>query len=102
MTKRPSLSQGLKSSKLAEDMKALSETTAPNPTALVEKAHVAVLPQEPKLAGKRYEGMKKMLIPLDPTMHRKLKMLAVQNDITLERAVQEAIALYVGSRDLNQ
>lgn len=95
MTKRPSLSQGIKSSKLAEDMKTLSETTAPNPTALVERAHVSTPLQEPKLVGKRYEGMKKMLIPLDPAVHRQLKMLAVQNDMTLEKVVQEAIARYI-------
>ena len=97
MTKRPSLVQGLKSSKLSEDMKALSETTAPNPDALVEKVQVSDPPREPKLVGRRYEGMKKMLIPLDPSVHRKLKMMAVQNDMTLEKIVQEAISKYIGN-----
>jgi predicted HicB family RNase H-like nuclease len=90
MSKRPSL---------AESMKALSEPTAPDPIALVSR-EAPVTPQaEPtRTTGKRYEGFKKMLIPVDPEVHRKLRMIGLQRDMTLERVVQEAVAEYVLKR----
>jgi len=87
----------IKKSSLAESMKPLSDVTAPNPEQLVEKAQTVIQQPEHKLAGKRYEGMKKMLIPLDPAEHRKLKMMAVERDMTLEKIVQEAIRSYISS-----
>lgn len=87
MSKRPSL---------AESMKALSEPTAPDPVALVSKEVPATPKAEPpRSTGKRYEGFKKMLIPVDPEVHRKLRIIGLQRDMTLERVVQEAVAEYV-------
>lgn len=89
MVKRPSL---------AESMKAMAETTAPDPVALVSKE---VSPTSPLKAesirstGKRYDGYKKMLIPVDPEVHRKLRMIGLQRDMTLEKIVQEAVLEYV-------
>ena len=87
MTKRPSL---------ADSMKALSETTVPDPISLVAKNQVPPPEKSSPKTGKRYEGMKTMLIPVPPEIHRKLRMIAIQRDgWTLERTVQDAIAKYV-------
>lgn len=99
MVKRASLASGVKPSKLAESMRPLAEETAPNPLILVEGTPAPSLPKEPKPVGKRYEGKKTMLIPLDPAIHRKLKIVAVQRDMTLEKIVQEAISTYI-SKDV--
>lgn len=87
MSKRPSL---------AESMKALSEPTAPDPVALVSReASVAPKAEPTRATGKRYEGFKKMLIPVAPEIHRQLRMIGLQRDMTLEKVVQEAVADYV-------
>lgn len=88
MTKRPSL---------ASSMRTLAEPTAPDPVALVasRKAAVEAVPSQKAKAGPRYEGMKKMLIPVDPDTHRRLRMLALQQGVTLEKLMQDAAADYV-------
>lgn len=101
MVKRASLAGNVKPSKLAESMRPLAEVTAPDPEGLVERAPAVSVPKAPKPVGKRYEGKKTMLIPLDPTIHRKLKMLAVEKDMTLEKVVQRAIELYVSTDQSN-
>ena len=92
MTKRPSL---------ADSMKTLSETTAPDPVALVTKSQVPPQEKPSSKTGKRYAGMKTMLIPVLPDQHRKLRMIALQRDgWTLERIVQDAIAKYIKENDV--
>lgn len=87
MTKRPSL---------ASSMKSLSETTTPDPVALVAKSQTPSSDKPSPKGGKRYAGMKTMLIPVPPEHHRKLRMIAIQRDgWTLERIVQEAIEQYL-------
>jgi len=87
MTKRPSL---------ADSMKTLSETTVPDPVALVTKSQVPPQEKPSSKTGKRYAGMKTMLIPVLPDQHRMLRMIALQRDgWTLEKVVQEAIAEYI-------
>lgn len=86
MTKRPSLS---------DSMKALAEPTLPDPVALVAKRQTQPAMEPSPQPAKRYEGMKKMLIPIDPKIHRELRMMALQRDLTLEKIVQEAILDFV-------
>lgn len=87
MTKRPSL---------ASSMKSLSETTVPDPVALVTKSQTPSPDKPSSKTGKRYAGMKTMLIPVPPEHHRKLRMIAIQRDgWTLERTVQDAIEQYI-------
>jgi hypothetical protein len=95
MTKRPSL---------ASNMKALAEPTAPDPVALVAKAREERSPAPvsvPAPAERRSfhaatrEGMKRLLTPVEPSLHKRLKMLAVQQETTLEAITRAALAEYV-------
>ena len=94
MGRRPSLN-----SNLNKAMREVKETTAVTPEELVERTKPTVSPDPvivpSKASGKRHDGMRKMLIPLDPEVHRRLKLRAVQNDLTLEKIVQEAISHYL-------
>jgi len=89
MTKRPSL---------ASNMKALAEPTTPDPVALVARAKEehSPAPAECKAfhAATR-EGMKRLLTPVEPSLHKRLKMLAVQQETTLEAITRAALAEYV-------
>ena len=101
MAKRVSLASSVKPSKIDESMRPLAENTKPDLTALFEETPSVPFSKEPKSGGRRYEGKKTMLIPLDPAIHRKLKMLAVEKDMTLEKVVQRAIELYVSKDQSN-
>lgn len=81
-------------------MRTLQQTTTPDPAALVAKTVPEAPARKPRQSpgehGERYAGMKKMLIPIDPELHRKLRMMALARDGgTLEKIVQEACAEYV-------
>ena len=78
MTKRPSL---------ASSMKALEEP-APDPLAR---------PVKPA-AGTRV-GMKRLLTPVEPALHKRLKILAVQQDTTLEALTRVALEAYLLQHD---
>lgn len=78
--KRPSLS---------ESMKALSQDMTPDPEALVIKAA-----KRPPSILSRSE-MKKLLIPVNPSLHKRLKLLAVQQDRTLEDVCRSALEQYL-------
>ena len=84
MTKRPSL---------ANSMKALAENTAPDPVALVARGRggegKAVKPAATRA------GMKRLLTPVEPQLHKRLKMLAVQQDTTLEAVTRAALEAYL-------
>ena len=90
MSKRPSL---------AANMKAVAEQTQPDPAALVAQARssAALAPhsvQPARVAGERYAGMKRALIPLDPAVHQQLRMLALRQGTTFEKIMQAAAAEY--------
>ncbi len=81
MTKRPSL---------ADSMKAFAEPTQPVP------APVAVSPPAPVTGrAKSRAGMKLLLTPVEPSIHKRLKLLAVQQDSTIEATVRTALAEYL-------
>ena len=82
MTKRPSL---------ASSMKALKEDVAPNPVALVAKAREPEAPTPQKFHAATREGMKRLLTPVSPDLHKRLKMLAVSQDTTLEAITRAAL-----------
>jgi hypothetical protein len=92
MTKRPSL---------ADSMKAFAEP-APDPVVRGEPpvaGHVVI----PRPAGKFYaksrEGMKRLLTPIEPAMHKRLKMLAIKQDCTLEALTRKALEDYLTRYD---
>lgn len=89
MIKRPSL---------ASSMKALREDVAPDPVALVAKAREpeAPAPVSPqKFHAATREGMKRLLTPVPPELHKQLKMLAVSQDTTLEALTRAALEAYL-------
>jgi hypothetical protein len=98
MTKRPSL---------ASNMKALAEPTAPDPVALVAKAREEreASPTPAQVAAPKAfhaatrEGMKRLLTPIEPALHKRLKLLAVQQETTLEAITRAALAEYVAKHD---
>ena len=84
MTKRPSL---------ASSMRALAEDTAPDPVALVAKAREPLTTA--KAAPATRVGMKRLLTPVTPELHKRLKMLAVSQDTTLEAIARTALEAYL-------
>ena len=84
MTKRPSL---------ASSMKALAEDTAPDPVALVAKAREPAA--APRGTAQTRAGMKRLLTPVTPELHKRLKMLAVSHDTTLEAITRTALESYL-------
>jgi predicted transcriptional regulator len=46
-------------------------------------------------------GMKRLLIPVEPELHKKLKLLAVQQDTTLEALTRAALAGYIAATALD-
>lgn len=97
MSKLPSLSSSVN---LSKSMKSVSESTQPDLEALVANRQVQPAADPTPQPTKRYEGMKKMLIPIDPKIHRDLKMIALQRDTTLEKIVQEAVLQFVRSSSI--
>jgi len=86
MTKRPSL---------ASSMKALAEDTAPDPVALVTKAREATPAMIAKVTIPTRAGMKRLLTPVTPELHKRLKMLAVSQETTLEAITRTALESYL-------
>jgi predicted transcriptional regulator len=88
MTKRPSL---------ASNMKALAEPTAPDPEALVAKAREERPPfiERKTFHAATREGMKRLLTPVEPELHKRLKLLAVQQETTLEAITRAALMEYI-------
>jgi hypothetical protein len=78
-SKRPSLS---------ESMKSLSQDPTPVPETPIAK------PAKPPSVTARAE-MKKLLIPVEPSLHKSLKLLAVQQDRTLEDVCRVALRSYL-------
>jgi hypothetical protein len=91
MSKRPSL---------ATSMKALAEDTTPDPMALTAKSTGAPAPGIAKPAATR-AGMKRLLTPVAPELHKRLKLLAVKQDTTLEALTRAALESYLSQHDSN-
>ena len=91
MSKRPSL---------ASSMKALAEDTTPDSVALAQKAREAPAPVTAKSAATR-AGMKRLLTPVAPELHKRLKLLAVRQDTTLEALTRAALESYISQHDSN-
>ena len=87
----------MKRPSLASSMKVLNEDTAPDPVALVTKA------REPAAKGKApaatRAGMKRLLTPVEPQLHKRLKILAAQQDTTLEALTRAALESYISKHD---
>jgi hypothetical protein len=94
MTKRPTL---------ASSMKALHEDTAPDPVALMTKARVRPTTElEPaKAPAASRAGMKRLLTPIEPQLHKRLKILAAQQDMTLEAITRAALESYLSKQESN-
>ncbi len=89
MTKRPSL---------ADSMKAFAEP--PTHVAQPLPAPIAVPSPAPAPAptagrAKSRAGMKLLLTPVEPSIHKRLKLLAVQQDSTMEATVRAALLEYL-------
>lgn len=82
MAKRPSL---------ATSMKALAEDTGPDLVAIVGAT-------KPKTAATRV-GMKRVLIPMPPQLHKRLKRFAVEQDTTIEAVSRTALESYLASNE---
>jgi len=90
MSKRPSL---------ASSMKALSEDITPDPVALVTKSRTPATSVAVKPAASTREGMKRLLTPVTPQLHKRLKMMAVREDTTLEAITRTALEFYLSKHD---
>jgi hypothetical protein len=78
MSKRPSL---------AENMRSVADEPRP------------ALAAAPKGRARSRLGKKLILVPLDPQVHLKLRHRALDEGVTVEAFVQEAIAAYLGLED---
>jgi len=80
-------------------MKVLAEDTAPDPVALVAKAREPAA--TPKATTPTRAGMKRLLTPVAPELHKRLKMLAVSQDTTLEAITRTALESYLSQHASN-
>ena len=69
----------MKRGSLAQNLKALSRK--PDPAA-----------ERPPSSR---EGLKKILVPVEPELHKRLKLLAVQQDRTMESIMRAALTEYL-------
>ena len=90
----------MKRPSLASSMKALTEDTAPDPLALVSKAREPAAPTGKAPAATR-AGMKRLLTPVEPQLHKRLKIFAAQQDTTLEALTRAALESYLSKHDSN-
>ena len=90
----------MKRPSLASSMKVLNEDTAPDPVALVTKAREPVATVKAPAAATR-AGMKRLLTPVEPQLHKRLKILAAQQDTTLEALTRAALESYISKHDSN-
>jgi hypothetical protein len=83
----------MKRPSLANSMKVLDEDTSPDPVALISKA------RKPAAKGKTpaatRAGMKRLLTPIEPQLHKRLKILAAQQETTLEALTRAALEFYI-------
>ena len=87
--KRPSLAESLRQS-VAVDPPPIAAPVPATPTAV----HVEAPQATPRSAGfyaATRVGKKKVTAALNPTMHKQLKGLAVEHDVTTEALIIEAI-----------
>ncbi len=85
MTKRPSL---------ADSMRSFAEPAQPIPIP-VSPPTPAPAPAPAAGRAKSRAGMKLLLTPVEPSIHKRLKLLAVQQDSTMEATVRAALLKYL-------
>ena len=90
----------MKRPSLAFSMKALAQDHSPDPVALVQRTSPARESMERKPAATR-AGMKRLLTPVTPELHKKLKLLAVKQDTTLEAVTRAALEDYLSKHASN-
>lgn len=79
----------MKRPSLATSMKALKSDAPDTP---------APRPPAPYHAATR-DGMKRLLIPVAPAFHKRLKRLAVDQDMTLEAMTRAALEAYLSEHE---
>ena len=84
----------MKRPQLAASMNALKRD-APDPLALVANARAPT----PKATAATREGMKRLLVPLVPALHKRLKIAAATNEKTLEAMAREALEDYLSKHE---
>ena len=89
----------MKRPSLASSMKALASDSASDPAPLVQKVRPEAL-QASKPSATR-AGMKRLLTPVAPELHKRLKLLAVKQDTTLEAITRAALEAYLLQNDSN-
>lgn len=90
MTKRPSLSDNMKAM-AHEDIQDFSKPIKPNFEKKPQNQDDIMVK---KSVQSSRDGMKKILTPIDPEFHKKLKILAIRKELTLEEIVREALSEY--------
>jgi len=85
----------MKRPSLASSMKALKEDVAPDPAVLIAKARG----EAPKFHAATREGMKRLLVPVTPQLHKRLKIAAAERDTTLEALARAALEAYLSQHD---
>jgi hypothetical protein len=64
------------------------------------KALKSDAPPAPYHAATR-EGMKRLLIPVAPALHKRLKIRAAEQEVTLEALARAALEAYLSQQDSN-
>ncbi len=90
MTKRPSL---------ASSMNALAADPTPDPA--IPALRAAEAPSAQRGTASTRVGMKRLLTPVTPELHKRLKLLAVKQDTTLEALTRAALESYLSQHDIN-
>jgi hypothetical protein len=85
----------MKRPSLASSMKVLDEDTSPDPVALVSKARQPAAKGKSPAAAATRAGMKRLLTPIEPQLHKRLKILAAQQETTLEALTRAALESYI-------
>ncbi len=76
-------------------MRAFAEPAQPLPSAPIAVPTQAPAPSPAAGRAKSRAGMKLLLTPVEPSIHKRLKLLAVQQDSTMEATVRAALLEYL-------
>ena len=84
---------GAKRGSLADNMKSMDERVSPEIKGTLDKSagsQPAASKPASRVASTRV-GKKHLLVPIDPPVHKRLKLLAVEKEVTIESLVRGAI-----------
>jgi hypothetical protein len=101
MTKRPSLADRMRAFVEPEPApeSVLKPVVQAEPSVSPVAEHVVIPRAGGKFHARTREGMKKLLTPVEPSLHKRLKILAVKQDTTLEAITRAALAEYLERYD---